>query len=242
MNFRYEGGMTRLLEARSQASAAAARHEWVVSAGGPLDPAELVERLGAVASALVRGFAGVAVRSTGIEHLTILSSVGPGERLAATLAIEQPLRGAGRWPVSIVVRRVVAASPLAVVGVLVFVRDDAAREGVQGARGEGARGQAVVTASFHASQGHDWLLDGNLLPWVQASALLSAQGFHGAPLRARGFEAVSVRGQISGGERLALVCSVVREAGGVLSVLCEVRSEALGHDVLWAVSCFENKT
>lgn len=73
-----------------------AQLEWAAPASfGSLDPAELVRRLGRLASDLAGRAAGEPVVSVNLEHLQLLGEVQPGERLVATAASFGP--SAGGW-------------------------------------------------------------------------------------------------------------------------------------------------
>ncbi len=107
------------------------------------------------------------------------------------------------------------------------------------ARSSARDGKALVETLFHArTSGDDWLLSGNPLSWVYASAILSAQGFVGGPAHFVGLQGISRLGPVVAGQSLVLQCSVVHVAHDVLSVLTHVRTESERRDVLWAITSF----
>ena len=97
-------------------------------------------------------------------------------------------------------------------------------------------------ATFKAKlKGDDLLLAGNLVPWVHASALVSAQGFAAGPVALSEIPSLSVLGPVRSDESLTLSCSVVKASGTQLTVLTVVRSDNRQRDVLCAVSTFKVK-
>lgn len=236
--------MSRLVLVQSLKSSVAQRHEWDVVLDAPhqergLDPSVLLDRVGAVAGGLASEAAGTPVFVTSLERLEVLAPVFDGERLIVTAALEQPRDG--KWPVSLVVRRRKGAVVIA--GVLRFSSElerpsvtDA--EQLRLARG----GSAPMEATFRASlRGADLLLGGNLVPWVHASALVSAQGFAAGPVSLSEIPSLSLLAPVHPDEPLTLSCSVVKAAGNVVTVLSLVRSEEHHRDVLCAVSTFKAK-
>jgi len=239
--------MSRLVVVESLKSAVASRHEWdvVFDAEHPergLDPSELLHQVGVVAASLAADAAGAPVFATSVEKLEVLAPVVGGERLIVTAALEAPRDGA--IPVSLVARRR-RGSPGAVViaGVLRFtVAADTARP----ADAQHSRlingGASPMHTTFKAKlEGSDLLLAGNLVPWVHASALVSAQGFAGGPVVLAELESLSVLGPVKRHEPLTLSCSVVRASGSLISVLSLVRSDERQRDVLCAMSTFKVK-
>ncbi len=237
--------MSRLISLTRQASPLAARIEWqVVDDDHPLrrmEPGVLLDKLGAVASELVHG----AVKGPGVaadvERLRVFAPLHAGDRLVVTAALE-PVRHQ-RHAVSVVVRK---KTSVVSAGVLTFVDASAPLRWASGASSNrlrsGARdGKAPVETTFHArTKGADWVLDGNPLEWVHASALLSAQGFVGGPAEFVGVQGLSRLGPVTAGEALVLQCSVVHSVNDVVSVLSHVRSAGTSRDVLWAVSSFRS--
>ncbi len=96
-----------------------------------------------------------------------------------------------------------------------------------------------MQATFKARlKGDDLLLAGNVVPWVHASALVSAQGFAGGPVVLSEMPSLSLLASVHSD---TLSCSVVRASGNLLTVLSVVRSEERRRDVLCAVSTFKVK-
>ena len=230
--------MSRLISVTRQVTPAAARHEWhVADEGRPfqrMDPSRLLEKLGAVASELV----GPGVVATGVERLQVFDEVRAGDHLLITAALE-PERHRRR-SVSIVVRK---DRQVLVAGVLSFVPLDVP-DGLSPAQRHRVRssardGRSLVETVFHArAADDDWLLRGNPLEWVHASAVLSAQGYVAGPADFIALQAVSRLGPVSPGTSLVLQCSVVHVDQSVVSVLSHVRTEVERRDVLWAISSF----
>lgn len=237
--------MSRLVVVESLRNAVAVRHEWdvVMDASHPergLDPAVLLEKVGAVASSLAREAIGDSAVATSLDKLEVLGVVSAGERLIVTAAVEQSRDGV--LPISLVARRR-RGSPGAVViaGVLRFtvspsdVSADAQNERLL--RG----GATPMVTSFKARVPRpDVLLGGgNLVPWVHASSLVSAQGFAGGPVALAEVQSLSVLSPVTAGETLTLQCSVVRSSGDKVTVLSLVRSDSARRDVLAAVTTFK---
>lgn len=200
-----------------------AQLEWAAPAGSALlDPAELVQRLGRLASDLAGCAAGEPVVSVDLEHLQLLGEVQAGERLVATAALFGP--SAGGWPVSLLVRRAHGRrQPVAMVGVLRFTR--AGSRLLPSERLERGTGRARVATSFRVrSTSPDVLVSGNVLSWVHASAQLCAQGHAACGLAALGLEAVSLHASIEPNEQIDLECSILRDSGPMISVVTELRS------------------
>jgi acyl-CoA hydrolase len=232
--------MSRLVQLEQNASALAARHVWLVTGRGPLEPAALVERLGAFAARLVGARARLAVVSSGVERLRLHAALHGGDTLVVTAALERP--GPSRWPVSVVVRRSEGSrAPVVAEGVLVFVPEgEVPASPPRPAPLQPRAGWAPVSTTFVArASTSDWLLSGNLLAWVHATALLSAQGFAGVELQPVALEAVALRGPIEPLEAIDLECSVGRASAGGIRVLSELTSAARGAPVLSAVTRFE---
>lgn len=238
--------MSRLVLVERLKNAVAERHEWDVVLDGKqeqgLNPAVLLEQVGELAGALAREAAGAAVFMTSLQKLEVLAPVLDGERLIVTAALE-PSRD-GSFPVSLVVRRRRGAPGAVVIaGVLRFSSEADRLEPTQAQHARLARGGAApMEATFHAKlKGDDLLLAGNLVPWVHASALVSAQGFAAGPVVLSEIPSLSVLGPVRADEQLTLSCSVVKASGTQLTVLSVVRSEARQRDVLCAVSTFRVK-
>lgn len=234
--------MSRLVVVESLRSRVAVRHEWdvVMDSAHPergLDPAVLLEKVGAVAASLAREVAGQDVIASSLDKLEVLATVHGGERLIVTAAVEPSRDGA--VPISLVARRRRGA-PGAVVlaGVLRFVTEqptalvDSQHERL--VRG----GAAPMVTSFRAQVGSDVLLAGNVVPWVHASSLVSAQGFAGGAVTLAEVQSLSVLRAVAANESLALQCSVVRSSGSKVTVLALVRGEVDRRDVLAAVMTF----
>ena len=230
--------MSRLISVNRQATPVASRHEWhVADEGRPfqrMDPSRLLEKLGAVARELV----GPDLVATGVERLQVFDEVRAGDELLITAALE-PERHR-RQSVSIVVRK---DRQVLVAGVVTFVPADAPEAWSPAQRHRvrsGAHsGKSLVETVFHArAASDDWLLRGNPLEWVHASAVLSAQGYIGGPADFIGLQAVSRLGPVAAGEALVLQCSVVHVDQAVVSVLSHVRTELERKEVLWAISSF----
>lgn len=235
--------MSRLVVVESLRNATAVRHEWdvVMDTAHPergLDPAVLLEKVGTVASSLAREAIGESAVATSLDKLEVLGVVSAGERLIVTAAVEQSRDGV--LPISLVARRRRGA-PGAVVlaGVLRFTVSVTDVTGDQ----QNARllrgGATPMVTSFRARlPGADVLLGGgNLVPWVHASSLVSAQGFAGGPVSLVEVQSLSVLGPVKAGETLTLHCSVVRSSGDKVTVLSLVRSES--REVLAAVTTFK---
>ena len=229
--------MPRLLQFESHHPRDSARLEWAVPEGsGPLDPAELVRRLGRLASGLVQRAAGAELISVDLERLQLLGEVHAGERLVATAALSRPT--SGRWPVSVLVRKAHGRrQPVAAVGVLRFTRAGATLQPVE--RPEQAAGRARVATSFHVrSSTPDVLVSGNILAWVHASALLCAQGQSASELKPLGLDGVSLYASVEPNERLELECTVLEDTASTVSVLSELKSAARLVTVGRAISRF----
>ncbi|PZR13253.1 MAG: hypothetical protein DI536_13280 [Archangium gephyra] len=237
--------MSRLVVVESLRNATATRHEWdvVMDAAHPergLDPAVLLEKVGAVASSLAKEAIGDGAVATSLDRLEVHGVVSAGERLIITAAVE-PSRD-GVLPISLVARRR-RGSPGAVVlvGVLRFsvaVTDVTAdQQNARLLRG----GATPMMTSFRARLPREDVLlgGGNLVPWVHASSLVSAQGFAGGPVSLAEVQSLSVLAPVKAGETLTLHCSVVRSSGDKVTVLSLVRSET--RDVLAAVTTFKVK-
>ncbi len=238
--------MSRLVLVESAKNAVSERHEWDVVLDGRqkqgLNPAVLLNHVGELAAALAREAAGAPVFVTSVTKLEVLAPVLDGERLIATAALE-PSRDGG-FPVSLVVRRRRGAPGAVVIaGVLRFSSEAdrwavADEQHVRLLRG----GASPMQATFKARlKGDDLLLAGNLVPWVHASALVSAQGFAGAPVVLCEMPSLSLLAKVHSDEPLTLSCSVVRASGSLLTVLSVVRSEECRRDVVYAVSTFKVK-
>lgn len=236
--------MSRLVVIESLRNASAARHEWdvVMDSSHPergLDPALLLEKVGAVASSLAREAIGASAVATSLDKLEVLGTVSAGERLIVTAAVEPSRDGA--LPVSLVARRRRGApGAIVIAGVLRFTAD--AQRAPGDAQNERlVRGGATpMVTSFRARvPGDDVLLAGNVVPWVHASSLVSAQGFAGGPVALAEVQSLSVLGPVKAGETLTLQCSVVRSSGDKVTVLSLVRSDAHRRDVLAAVTTFK---
>lgn len=230
--------MSRLVVIESLRSAVAARQEWDVvmdsaHPGRGLDPAELLEKVGAVAASLARDALGTPVTATSLEKLEVLHPVHAGERLIITAAIE-PARD-GQLPISLVARR--RKGLVVIAGVLRFAAELPARATPESNNERLLRGGSVpMETTFRVRvQGDDALLGGNLVAWVHASALVSAQGFAGKVQLAE-LQSLSLLGPVTPGETLSLQCSVVRSSGDKVTVLSLVRGAA--GEVLAAVSVF----
>lgn len=234
--------MSRLVSLNRSITPDAARIEWHVAADGhPLqriEPAMLLERLGGIAAEVVERRVSTPVIAADVERLQVFEEVRAGDLLVVTAALE-PARYR-RHAVSVVVRK---GQRVIIAGVVTFValgepsRSSAAQQ--NRARSSARDGKALVETTFHArTTGDDWLLNGNPLAWVHASAVLSAQGFIGGPADFVGLQGISRLGPVVAGEALTLQCSVVHAANDVVSVLAHVRTELERRDVLWAVTSF----
>ena len=236
--------MSRLVLIKSLKSPAAERHEWDVVLDGKqeqgLNPAVLLNQVGELAGALAKEAAGAAVFVTSVHKLEVLAPVLDGERLIVTAALEPSRDGA--FPVSLVVRRRRGAPGAVVIaGVIRFspegdrlVPGDAQQ--LRLARG----GAAPMETTFKARlKGDDLLLAGNLVPWVHASALVSAQGFAAGPVALLEIPSLSLLAPVHSDEPLTLSCSVVKASGAQVTVLTVVRSDERNRDVLCAVSTFK---
>ncbi len=238
--------MSRLVVVESLRSAVSARHEWdvVMDSAHPergLDPAVLLEKVGAVASSLAREAAGDAVVATSLHNLEVLGSVAAGERLIITAALE--LERDGVLPISLVARRR-RGSPGAVVlaGVLHFSTGRNVSDGDAQHERLLRGGATPMVTSFRARvPGNEVLLSGNIVPWVHASSLVSAQGFAGGPVALSEVQSLSVLGPVRANESLTLQCSVVRSSGEKVTVLSLVRSDDAQRAVLAAVTTFKVK-
>ncbi len=229
--------MSRLVVVESLRSAVAARQEWdvVIDSAQPgrgIDPSELLNKVGAVAASLVSDAMGAPVQATSLTKLEVLHPVNAGERLIITAALERERDG--QLPVSLVLRR--RKGLVVIAGVLRFAvelplggaQDLASERLLRG-------GSVPMNTSFRAQVGNDALLSGNLVPWVHASALVSAQGFAG-PVQLAEVQSLSILGPVRAGETLTLQCSVVRSSGEKVTVLSLVRGDR--GDVLAAVTVF----
>ncbi|MGV3622026.1 MAG: hypothetical protein ACO1OB_14485 [Archangium sp.] len=238
--------MSRLVVVESLRNATAARHEWdvVMDSAHPergLDPAVLLEKIGAVATSLAREVIGDSAVATSLDKLEVLGVVSAGERLIVTAAVE-PSRD-GVLPVSLVARRRRGApGAVVLVGVLRFtvalgeVPTD--QQNARLLRG----GATPMVTSFRAQVPREDVLlgGGNLVPWVHASSLVSAQGFAGGPVALAEVQSLSVLAPVKAGETLTLECSVVRSSGDKVTVLSLVRSEV--REVLAAVTTFKMRS
>jgi len=237
--------MSRLVVVESLKSAVASRHEWdvVLDSAHPergLDPSVLLEQVGVVAATLAAEAAGAPVFATSMHKLEVLGPVLGGERLIVTAALEAPRDG--ELPVSLVARRRRGAPGAVVIAaVLRFSVGEARRTSGEVAQTRLIDGGASpMHTTFRAKlRSEDLLLGGNLVPWVHASALVSAQGYAGGPVVLTEVQGLSVLGPVRKDEPLTLSCSVVRASGDKLTVLSVVRSEA--RDVLCAMSTFRVK-
>lgn len=237
--------MSRLVVVDSVKGALASRHEWdvVLDAAHPergLDPSVLLSQVGAVASALASEAAGgAAVHPASIEHLELLAPVSAGERLIVTAAVE-PRRE--RFIVVTLVARRRRGTPGAIVicGSMRFSTAEIGNRSVDERPLQ--TGRSPMSTTFTAKVGGDEaLFSGNVVPWVQSSALVSAQGVAGAPVTLVEVESLSVLSVVRQGEALTLNCSVVKRAGDLLTVLSVVRSESRDVDVLAATLTFRQR-
>lgn len=231
--------MIPLASAIRQGVLSSSRIDWRVSPHGPpfkqMAPPVLLEKIGALASALVADAVNETLVLSEIESLEVLAAVKAGDRLVATAALE-PLRH-GRHTVSVVVRK--NEEKVVVAGELVFIRADEQPAKQRTARLAALSGKSPIETTFHArTRGQDWLLDGNPLEWVHASALLSAQGHAGRRVRFIGVQALSRLGPVRHGELLVLHCSVVRIEGDLVTVLSQGHTERNGRGILTALSIF----
>lgn len=238
--------MSRLVLVESSKNAVSERHEWDVVLDGKqeqgLNPAVLLNHVGELARALAGEAAGAPVYATSVQRLEVLAQVLDGERLIVTAALEPSRDGA--FPVSLVVRRR-RGLPGAVViaGVLRFSPEadrlvPADAQHLRLMRG----GAAPMQVTFKAQlKGDDLLLAGNLVPWVHASALVSAQGFAASPVVLAELPSLSLLAPVHSDEALTLSCSVVKASGNQLTVLSVVHSEERHRAVLCAVSTFRVK-
>lgn len=224
--------MSRLVIVESVRSAVAARQEWDVVMGS-VDPAELLEKVGAVAASLARDALGAPVKATSLDRLEVLHPVHTGERLIITAALEPSREGV--QPVSLVARR--RKGLVIIAGVLRFAVELPLRGANDGTNERLLRGGAVPMETIFRAKVHgdDALLSGNLVAWVHASALVSAQGFAGKVQLAE-VQSLSLLGPVTPGEQLTLQCSVVRSSGEKVTVLSVMRGRA--GEVLAAVSVF----
>ena len=229
--------MSRLVIVESLRSAVAARQEWDVVMDGStsrgLDPSELLEKVGVVAASLARDALGGPVKATSLEKLEVLHPVHAGERLIITAALERERDGV--LPISLVARR--RKGQVIIASVLRFAEALPVRGAEDTTNARLLRGGSVpMETTFRARiSGDDALLGGNLVAWVHASALVSAQGFAGKVQLAE-LQSLSLLGPVSPGETLTLQCSVVRSSGEKVTVLSLVHGTA--GEVLAAVSVF----
>lgn len=225
--------MIRIIARDARTEGAATRQEWEVVAepgGHGVVSAHLVERLAELAGSVARRSAKEAVAPVSIDNLELVAPLKAGERLVVTAALE-PQR-APKLAVSLVVRRA-PKGPVAALAVMTFAGTSHAPPAVVLPDGAG-RGNSPVTARFAAQPG-DHFGAGNVLAWVQASALLSAQGALGHRATFAGLKALSVLEWLKGGEPLRLECSVVNASHGELTVLTQLTNESTGSTVLCAL-------
>jgi hypothetical protein len=224
--------MFKVVSRNSRREGFAAREEWEVlrePADRGTDAANLVQRLTGLASELA-GHVGRSFTPLSVDSLDLVERVSPGERLVVTASVEH--QRSGRHAVSLVVRRAPRGAVTAI-AVMTFCAAPAPLAG-EHARG----GLSPVVARFDVKPQADPGSSSNVLAWVEASALLSAQGAAGGPVVFTGLRGLSVLVRLDGGERLLLECSVVATTGAEVSVLTHLRNEVTGQAVLGALSTY----
>lgn len=226
------------------------RERWVVGpsevdAEGVLGAAALVSRATTVASSLIDRSQ---VTAVSIDELTLLSPVRVGVTLVITAALEHD--AGDDQVVSVVVRRgeVGARGGVAALGVLKFARlrnrrslgASVSASLLHTARQGASVGATPVESTFRSEAGPTALANGLLLGRVYELALVSAQGFAGAPAVLASVQSLSVLAPLRQGQALRVQCSVVHAEGTRVTVLSHVVDDDTDRDVLCALTSFRS--